>query len=53
MQILDKLLSMPPEEGVALMKQIFNPMRGAHVGYVREEDRATTDRMAKEKQNKV
>lgn len=52
MQILDKLNSMSEEEGIKLMKQLFNPLRGRHVTF-REVDRDKADKVVKNECHKV
>lgn len=50
--IFERLAVMSPEEGVKLLQQLFNPMRGTHVCF-REDYRNPTNEMAQTKQNKV
>jgi hypothetical protein len=49
---LDRLLAMSPEDGAAMLNQLFNPMRGLHVG-TRRENRSTACDVVKEEQNKI
>lgn len=49
MQILE---NMTDEEGVEMMKRLFNPLRGLHVGF-REKDRGKVRQVAKEKQDQM
>lgn len=49
---LDRLLAMDPEEGAALLNQLFNPLRGKHVG-ARSEYRNEINKVADKAQNKV
>lgn len=56
MQVLEDTLArlegMPPEEGIKVLQQLFNPMRGRYVGYIRKPDRSTFERMVEEEQDK-
>ena len=53
MQILKRLDQMTTEEGVAMMKQLFNPLRGYHVGYIGESRRGKVREVVEEEQNKT
>lgn len=44
---------MTAEEGVAMMKQLFNPLRGRHVGYIGSNGRKQVREVVEEKQAKV
>lgn len=48
--ILIKIQQMTPEEGVAFLNQLFNPMRGEHVG---SKFRKKTNNVVEEQQNKM
>lgn len=50
---LERLLSMDTEEAIAVVRQLFNPMKGTHVGYTGTKNRRSSCNLAEKEQNKM